>query len=209
MFYCIDHDTSQVESKSETRDLLDKYLEDLSPGFVVIVESADELCLEFSFDRLKLLAQNVGVERIPEAEDELADRIWDALEANANQYPKFTAALGKKLLSGSEPKDKPASGAKPAKTKAAPKTSSGGSRAKLDLDTPLFVVDGKCKSGSILATIVSAIDDELCGTVGEVVDHITANHVIPKTGELADEKFAHHNIKYFLKQGKLSNEEEL
>ena len=74
---------------------------------------------------------------------------------------------------------------------------------KLEGDEGIVIVDGKCKKGSILDTIVTAINVEMCDSAQEIADYITANHVIPKTGELADEKFAWHNIKYFIKQGKL------
>lgn len=210
MYFCIDFDSRQVESKSESREDLDKYVTDNDLELAVaIVENSDELCLQFSINELSVLAGNVGVSNTSGNEDELADRIWHALMEGAEDYPTFNSKVGKKLLSRSETKEKAEPKPKAAKPKSAPKQSSGGSRAKLDLEAPLFVVDGKCKSGSILATIVAAIEDELCATIGEVRNYILENHVIPKTGELADEKFADHNIKYFLKQGKISTEEEL
>lgn len=211
MFYCIDFDTRRVESKCESRIPLDEYISenDLSLA-VAVVGNEDELCLEFSLNEMtEVYGHLCGNPPKFEDEEEAASKTWIALQENEDIFPEFTSKLAKKLLKGSKIKQESNEVAKPTAKKTSPKKTTGSSRASLNLEDPIFVVDGKCKSGSILATIVTAIDDDLCATVGEVRDYILQNHVIPKTGELADEKFADHNLKYFLKQGKISTEEEL
>lgn len=206
MFYAIDFDTRTVESKSKDGEDLAAYVLDNELTLAVaLVDSEDELCLQFSLDEMIDLYEGLTLERkeFDGDENKAASACWEALEEEQDSFPNFTKALGKKLLKGAAKRTsdstKPAAKqtAKPSK-EAAPRT-----RIKLDGDSELQVIDGKCKSGSILHTIVTAIDDEMCTTVSEVIDYITSNHVIPKTGDLADDKFANHNIKYFVKQGKL------
>ena len=176
---------------------------------VAIVDSADELCLSFSIEEMKDLATNLG---FPDAkftnDEDAADDLINFLAMSQDEFPEFTAKLGKKLLEGSKKstKAKAPTANKPAKKASgdAPKA-----RVKLDYDAQLVTINTKCKKGSILDTIVKAIDEELCDSVQEVLDYITSNHVIPKTGELADVKFAEHNVKYFIKNGNISQEEEL
>lgn len=201
MFYCIDFDSRQVECQSESKEELDKYVSDNDLELAVaIIDSPDELCLQFSLNELR---DTYGSLRgnPPEFRDEdaAAEAVWKALEC-ADDIPKFNGSL--KLIKESE-------APKPTKKKSPPKQKSGASRSKLNLKDPLFILEPKCKSGSILSTIVKAVEEEFCETVGEVRQYILDNHVIPKTGELADEKFADHNLKYFIKQGKISTEEEL
>jgi len=212
MFYAIDFDTRTVESKSKDGEDLAAYVLDNELTLAVaLVDSEDELCLQFSLDEMIDLYEGLTLERKEFDGDEnlAASACWEALEEEQDSFPNFTKALGKKLLKGAAKRTsdstKPAAKqtAKPSK-EAAPRT-----RIKLNKDDVLTVVESKCKQGSILHTIVTAIDDEFCETVGEVLDYIVANHVIPNTGELAEMKFAEHNVKYFSKQGKSSVGEEL
>lgn len=213
MYYAIDFDTRTVESKSEDGEDLAAYVldNDLSQA-IALVDSEDELALSFSLSELANLYSNITMDEINTSfasEDRVAAMVWEALEEASSDFPKFTKALGKKLLNQAP---KPSVSTPKAKTDIKPKAvknSAPQARVKLNNDDTLTVLDGKCKKGSILDTIVTAIDDDLCESVGEVLDYITSNHVIPKTGELADMKFAEHNVKYFIKQGKLSAEEGL
>jgi len=128
-----------------------------------------------------------------DSEIDTAKFCWETMQAEQDSIPNLTKSKT------------------PSKNKTAKNTASKpqGKRMQLDYNDELTVLEGKCKSGSILGTIVRAIDEEMCSTVGEVVEYITENHIIPKTGELADVKFAEHNIKYFVKQEKLAMEEGL
>jgi len=208
MFYAIDFDSRKVESKSENEELLAAYIldNDLSQA-VALIDSADELCLQFSLNEMNELHKNICETDVALIDDEelLADVVWEILEESKDNFPDFTPTLGKKLIKNTNKETSP----KPNKAKkpSEPKTSSP--RVNLNRDDPICVIEGKGKSGSILSTILTAIDDDLCETVGEVLDYITTNHVIPKTGELADVKFAEHNIKYFVKKGNIALEEGL
>jgi hypothetical protein len=208
MFYAIDFDTRKVESKSENEELLAAYIldNDLSQA-VALIDSADELCLQFSLDEMNELHKNICETDVALVDDEelLADIVWEILEESKNNFPDFTPAIGKKLMKVI----KKEISSKPNKVKGSTKPKTSSPRVNLNRDDPICVLQGKGKSGSILSTILIAIDDELCDTVGEVVDYIIANHVIPKTGELADVKFAEHNIKYFVKKGNIALEEGL
>jgi len=214
MFYAIDYDSRTVESKSEQgEDLASYVLDNKLTLAIAIVDSEDELCLSFSLNEMQDLYNNVqslddffeGNPKEFKSEEDAAQACWKILEEFQDDFQKYTPSLGKKLLkqSSTEPKTT----TKQTATKVIKKATSA--RITLNMEDTLTVVDGKSKQGSILSTIVKAIDDELCETVGEVLLYITTNHVIPKTGELADMKFAEHNIKYFLKQGKISSGEEL
>jgi len=218
MFYAIDFDSRTVESKSEQGEDLAAYVLDNDLTLAIsLVDSEDELCLSFSLGEMQDLHNNIqlmdtffeGKHPVFADEEEAAEACWKILEEYQDDFPKFTPALGKKLLKQAtkQSSDKPKPAGK--QTAKVSKESTPRTRVTLNNDDSLTVVDGKCKQGSILHTIVVAIDDEFCETVGDVLDYIVANHVIPKTGELADMKFAEHNIKYFLKQGKISTGEEL
>jgi len=211
MNYLIDYDTRSVECKSEDLDQLTKYVKDNSLELAVcIISEEDDLIMEMSGKEMSDLFHNYSSrERKFESEEEAAELAFAMLESHKTNFPDFTPALGKKLLQAGEKRSSDsAKGKSTAKPKPASKATSGATKApqkrlKLEGEEIIVVVDGKSKKGSILDTIVTAINEEMCGSAQEIADYITTNHVIPKTGELADEKFAWHNIKYFIKQGKL------
>lgn len=213
-YYAIDFDSRSVESKSEEGEDLASYVLDNNLTLAIaLVSSEDELCLEMSLGEMQDLYANLTLDdKEFDSEESAAKACWSALEEESETFPKFTPALGKKLLKQAAKRSSDATvnkGEGKAKKPSQAKQGAPKARIKLDMSATLTVIDGKCKSGSILHTIVKAIDEELCGSVQEVLDYIVANHVIPKTGELADIKFAEHNVKYFLKQGKISTGEEL
>ena len=211
MFYAIDFDSLTVESKSEQGEDIANYIleNDLSLA-VALVDSSDELCLQFSLSEMNNLLENICEVDVALVDDEelLADVVWETLEGSKDNFPEFNPKLAKKLLKQS-PETKVVKPNVKTNRPTKAKNSPPRTRVSLDLDSSLTIVEGKCKKGSILHTIVLAVEDELCDTVGEVLDYIVNNHIIPKTGELADMKFAEHNVKYFIKQGKINVEEDL
>lgn len=215
MYFAIDFDTLTVESKSEEGEDLATYVldNDLSLA-VAVVSSPEDLALEFTAEELGKLYEELTMEEEKFLdEDRAAKYVWEALVSEQDSIPSFTAKLGKKLLkeAAKRSSDRPQTEttAKVVKATSKPKKAASGPRVKLDDDTVIKVVDGKCKNGSILHTIVTAIEEDMIDTVAGIRDYITSNHTIPKTGELADVKFADHNIKYFIKQGKLEEVNEL
>ena len=70
-------------------------------------------------------------------------------------------------------------------------------------DSVIEVVKGDPKEGSIEHSLFVAINHEMCVTVKEIVAYIVANHKRPRSGETADEQYALHNIKWFVKKGHL------
>ena len=211
MFYAIDFDSLSVESKSEQGEDIANYIleNDLSLA-VALVDSSDELCLQFSLSEMNNLLENICEVDVALIDDEelLADVVWETLEEYKDNFPEFNPKLARKLLKQS-PEAKVVKSKVKTNSPTKAKNSPPSTRVSLDLDSSLTIVEGKCKKGSILHTIVLAVEDELCDTVGEVLDYIVNNHIIPKTGELADMKFAEHNVKYFIKQGKINAEEDL
>lgn len=203
MNYLIDFDFLTVECKTEESESVNKYIDDNNLRLALaLIHNEDELVIRFTLQEIIELYNNINpANHKPNMadEDHAARLCWGLIENMQDDFPTFTVAFGKKLAKGSEKS-----------TKGTPEISSHKSeksvptkRISLNKDDVLVVVDGKCKQGSILSTIVTAIDEEFCETVGEVLDYIVANHIIPKTGDLADIKFAEHNVKYFLKQGKI------
>lgn len=199
MYYLLNFNTLTVELKTEDQTKGQKYIDDndLDLG-VALIDSEDELVLQFTLDELTGLADNMcdkteSKKQDFDNEEDAAKFCWEWLEFEQDSIPNLTK------------------GKAPSKNKDAknPVKRSTGKRMQLDYNDEVQVLEAKAKSGSILDTIVRAIDEEMCSTVGEVVEFITENHIIPKTGELADVKFAEHNIKYFIKQGKISVEEGL
>lgn len=208
MNYAIDNDSLRVISKSENKEVLDTFVEDNSLELAIsIVSSPDNLELNFTVKELKVIAEEV-VGKSNFEDEELPIRILQALELE--DIPEFSIKKAKKQFRISEERssDKLEEIHEKAPKKE-PKKEPKSSKKTYNDDQPISVVDTKCKSGSILATIVTAIEDELCSTIGEVKNYIMMNHVIAKTGDLADEKFANHNIRYFISQGKLKLEEDL
>ena len=215
MFYAIDNDKLTVESVSKLGEDLAAYtLDNELTLALTVVNEADDLSLNFTVEELTSFHSYLqGLDEFEDVktanfddEDDAAEACMELLEEHQSLFPKFTKTLGAKMLKAgakTEPEggsDKPTTKGKVTKERAPSK------RITLDNDDTLVVVSGKCKKGSILDTIVNAINEEMLESVGEVLTYITENHIIPKTGELADMKFAEHNVKYFLKEGKISTE---
>lgn len=203
MNYAIDNDSLRVLVKHESKEVLGSFVEDNSLELAIsIVSSPDDLELEFTLKEVMSIGINLGMNERLIPEDEASLRVFGAIRDVENDIPDFSIKKAKKQFRISEERssDKTEEIHEPApKKEKAPRK-----KVEYDFDAEVKLIDGKCKSGSILATIVTAIEEEFCSTLGEVRAYILENHVIPKTGELADEKFADHNIKYFLSQGKIS-----
>jgi len=217
MNFLIDYDTRSVQCKSSDTDLLAAYVKDNGLEMAVaIISGEDDFLMEMSFSEVNGLFHNISDnKRKFENEEDAAKFCWSLLQTEEDEFPEFTAKLGKKLLQDAAKLQKDKAVPNPTASKKPPAKATTGAekptakKVKLEGSEEILVIDGKCKSGSILHTIVTAIETELCETAEEIAGYITTNHIIPKTGELADEKFAWHNIKYFIKQGKLSAEEGL
>lgn len=181
-FYCIDFDERKVKFKSECLASMENYVDNNDLGLsVAIVRNPEEIYLQFSLNEMSDLADNLGIDNSSSEEKKLASQIWKAMQEISDDISDIDC-----------PKEKP-------KAKVS-------SRVSLNQTDIVTVVDSKCKKGSILSTIVSAVEEELCETVEEVISYITENHILPKSGELADKNYAIHNIKYFVKQGKITLE---
>ena len=222
MHYLIDFDTRSVQCKSADREPLEEYIQDNSLEMAVYIASeASDIEMEMSLDEINELYVNLahGSEdrkfKRFESEEDGSEAVYGYLEDNADDYPKYTKALGKRLLKAgnTDTEDKPAPAAKvnkrdtpEARAKAEEKRLPY-NRFKLKGDEHVIVVDKHCKKGSIAYTIITAIEDAMCSTVDEIVEYVIANHTMARSGKTPDRKYALHNIVYFVKQGRLEIDE--
>jgi hypothetical protein len=211
MFYAIDYDTRTVESKSKNgKDLYDYVSGNKLELAVAVVDSEDELCLSFSLDEMEeLFYWLTGTERAFDTEEKAAQVCWKYLDSNQDGFPNFTKALGKRLLKGAAKRNSDKTNKKFNEQIKVSNTSAPRSKVKLDGNDTICVVNGKCKKGSILSTIVTAIEDELCDTVDEIHEYILDNYVPRGTTESPDIKSTIRNIKLLIKKGSLSLGEKL
>lgn len=106
----------------------------------------------------------------------------------------------------------PSQGTKPAKAKPAKaKPSKGSEQAKaskpakvsknaLAGDLKLTVRKPDCREGTIRHAVIAAINEEMCSTVDEVVEHMEKTYKKPRTGEGVDRPFITATLKYFINE---------
>lgn len=222
MHYLIDFDTRSVQCKSAEREPLEEYIQDNSLEMAVYIASEpSDIEMEMSLDEINdlyvVIAHGSEDRKFKkfESEEEGAEVVYGHLEANADAYPKYTKALGKRLLKAgkSDADSKPAPAAKvnkrdtpEARAKAEEKRLPH-KKLALKGDDHVIVVDKHCKKGSIAYTIITAIEDAMCSTVDEIVEYVIANHTMARSGKTPDRNYALHNIGYFIKQGRLEIDE--
>lgn len=201
MFYCIDFDTRTVESKCESKEDLEQYVVDNDLDLAVaIIGSEEDLLNQFSIEEMLDLSCSLGNEL--SNDPNMPSKLWNLLEEKQEEHRTFTPEIVEELLEEAElPLEKRKSIKTERKNRRGHKPYKIG-RSPIPEETPIhFVGDIKFNKGSILHSMYIAIEEELCTTVGEVVAYLTKYHIIPKTGKPADEKFAQHNIKYFVRKG--------
>lgn len=196
MFYTIDFDTLKVESKSLDGEDLAEYLfdNDLSLA-IAVVGSADDIELNLSLDEMNGLHTNlINLDEFEDAkpasdftdETEAAEACWNTLEQFQAEFPKFTKALGNKLLKGAVSKAKdspePVKADKPAKAKAAKapaKTNTSNAAKTKDLIGKSFVKGAKEPRQGTSFVIFTEFLDENMGeaTFDELVAAFVAAYV--------------------------------
>jgi len=179
--YLIEYDTRKVIHTCKSDEDMQVYIEEHDlDKYAGLVNDEDDICLIFSEREAADIYKNlIGKKPHYKTEEELGNLVWKAL-----------------CSGGENPEPKPKAPAKKAKPKSSPK------KIDIPLDAEISVVSARCKKGSILHTLVTAIDEEMCSTVEEVIEYVVDNHL--HKDESVDEKFAVHNIKYFLKKGNLA-----
>lgn len=211
MFYMIDNDKLKPVAKSEKGDDLKKFVETNGLELAyTIISNEDELVAAFTLEELNVLCNTVddfGVDDY-QHENEASDFIYEVLTKQGYIYPTFNKALGKKLAAADvrdppAPVEKPAKPTAPTKVKPPAKQSS---RVKLNSSDSLVMLTNTCKAGSVLATIATAINEEMLTTVGEVTEYITSNHKLPN-GQSPDEAYAVQKIKDLIGMEKIGYDE--
>lgn len=120
MNFAIDFDSRTVESKSDKEQELLDYVESNGLGMAVaIVSSADDLVLQFSLEELQGVIDNLASESDSptvhfDNEEDAAEQCWEELNDRVNTFPKYTKALGKKLIKKASKPD-PVDNSKPDK----------------------------------------------------------------------------------------------
>jgi hypothetical protein len=174
MFYAIDFDTRSVESKSTDGEILAAYIidNDLTMA-VALVDSEDELCLQFSLGEMQELSKNLGGNKEYESDEQAAEWCWRLLEQSQDDFPKFTNALGKKLLKAAARrcKDSPSkstsgNAAKPARK---PRTSSKPA-GKRPTDATVLTLGKQPKETTVLFKVWQTVEDNLGDmSIGDIV----------------------------------------
>ena len=100
MFYLVDFDSRSVVTKTTTRSKLEAYITDNTLSLaVVIIANEDELLVELSLVEMQALYDGISDHNRPfQDEDEAAAITWSTIESVAANIPKFTNALGKRLI---------------------------------------------------------------------------------------------------------------
>lgn len=178
MYYAIDFDTRLVESKSTDGELLANYVldNDLSIA-VAIVDSEDELCLQFSLKEMQELSDNLGGKTEYDSEEKAAELCWRLLEQCQDDIPNFNSSLSKKLLRAAAKrcKDSPSKNAEANVVKPAKKrTTSSKPTAKRLTDTTVLTLGEQPKENTLLFKIWQTVEDNLGDMpIGEIVNSLS------------------------------------
>lgn len=174
MYYAIDFDTRSVESKSTDGELLAAYvLDNELTAAIALVDSEDELCLQLSLREMQELSNNLGGKKDYESEDQAAEWCWRLLEQSQDDFPKFTNALGKKLLKAAarRNKDTVSENTKPNKTKPARKArTSSKPTGKRPIDATVLTLGKQPKESTVLFKVWQTVEDNLGDmSIGDIV----------------------------------------
>lgn len=106
MYYCIDHDSRTVESKSSSKTVLNQYVKENALTLAIsIVSNPDELALKFSLLEMHYIYGFLNGNP-PEFKNakEASVYVFDTLEEHEDEFPTFTKALGKRLIKAAKKK---------------------------------------------------------------------------------------------------------
>jgi len=100
MFYLIDFDKREAVAKSDKISMFEDYIHSNDLGMaLVIISSEDELVMELSIVEMQSMYD--GISDHPRTfvdDDEAASITWSTLQSVEETIPKFTPALGKRLI---------------------------------------------------------------------------------------------------------------
>lgn len=189
MFYAIDFDTRLPESKSDDGDLLASYvIENGLELAVAVVDSPEDLAEQLTIMELNDLYNNLndGKEVIHNTMEQASEAAWEKLgEAT---IPKFTKALGKKLLTGATKAkpDTPSKIMKKTKEPAAKKPTGAKTKDLLDL---IFTQGPKVpRKGTSFQIFVDFLDENLDeASFDELVQAFIENYVPKNPNKPVDE----------------------
>lgn len=170
MFYVIDFDTCTIESKSPDGELLASYIVDNNLGTAVaLIDSEDELCLQFSLGEMQELSDGIGGKRKYESEEEASEWCWRLLNECEDDFPSFTKSLGKRLLKSARSRNKDSESTNAPKTPRTRKTSSTGGNKRLT-DATVLVTGSQPKLNTSLYKVWQIVEDNFGEmSVGEIV----------------------------------------
>ena len=164
MFFLIDFDTRAVECISKDKKPLSDYIDKnkLSLAIAIIGSELDLTNLLSEDEIIDLYCNVVGGKKTKVIViSELTRKTWEALEDGFGSFPKYSVALGKKLIKaanrrGQDPiKDKKHRDKKPTSTN--PQTK----QAKRSSIVSILVLGIEPKVGTALGTMYKIVDDNL------------------------------------------------
>lgn len=171
MNFLIDYDTRLVECKSADREELEKYIadNDLQMATTIISEE-DDFLMEMSLEEVSDLFHNYSSRpRKFENEEEAAEVTFALLQSRADDFPKYTKQLGKKLLKAGEKRSTDKGTTKPtASTKAPAKKPSGS-------DSGEAKPKRKRKKSYIGSTFTVGLEEPMKGRHTRIVSFIEDN----------------------------------
>ena len=175
MFYIIDFDTLQPESKSTDEEVLAAYIIDNDLTLAVAMVSTEEqLCLEFTIKEMQELSDNLGGDVTYQTKEGSAEWCLRLLEGKQGDIPDFSSRLGKRLIK--EADKRTATGSKPAKDTNAtspepkPTRKRSGASGKRPTDDTVLTVGTKPGESTMLFKVWSVVEDNLGDMpLGEIV----------------------------------------
>lgn len=197
MFYIINNDKLEVETKHEDGELLASYVLDNNLSLAVtLINGADDLVLNFTLVEMKTIHGNLAGNP-PKWEDdtEASEACFETIEWNEDEFPFYSKALGKKLIKqgekeliDSEPRGEPT---EPRVSK--PRVSKPKDRSVKvhSIETKRFVLGIKSpRVGSIHSILTDFISSEIGDSMYDdiIVDFVDKYR--DKNGESKSDNFA-------------------
>lgn len=225
MYYCIDNDTKEVESKSDNiKELLDYVNDNRLTLAVSVVGSFEEVFFKFTMEEMTHIYGLLnGNPPKFENDDHAANMVWNTLEEHQDEFPKFTKALGKRLIKAADKRAGIISGikmeikqkmstqtTKPTTTTPPTQDKPSGVRSvrSKDLVGMVFAMGDKpTKAGTAFHLFTECIEDNIDqATFDELVEYFIANYQPKDPTKVIDDKFARGYVLGAYKAGHIAED---
>lgn len=165
MYYLIDFDTRSVECVSKDKKLLSDYVDKNKLSLAVtLIHTEDELAIQLSIEEVSGLYNGLEDKELKSiTEAEIIARTWDALQDHLSSFPKYSIALGKRLIKQANIRLKDTIKDKKPRDKKTTSTNSQtkqAARAKQS-STSILKLGIEPKIGTALGAMYTIVDDNL------------------------------------------------